>query len=221
MINRFGLMLVFLMSFFPTFVQASAHPSSSSIAQATAALDEILKHNKEYISKVDPNYFKEKSKGQSPKVTVVGCSDSRVHTHFLDETPEGNLFIVRNIGNQVKTATGSVEYGVNHLKTPLLLILGHSQCGAISEVMKDYSNLEHGVISELDSINIKSDSSNIEGVEQNVHNQVQYTLQLFAPLVKAKKLLIVGGIYDFADDMKKGAGNINIINIQGKHVAVN
>ena len=148
----------------------------------------------------------------------MSCSDSRVHTHFLDETPEGNLFIIRNIGNQIKTATGSVEYGVNHLKTPLLLILGHSQCGAISEAMKDYSDLEHGVISELDSINIKSDVSNIEGVEQNVHSQVHYAIQLFEPLIKANKLLIVGAVYDFANDMKKGAGNINIINIQGKHV---
>lgn len=218
MTNQFGVVLFFLISIFPTIGQATNHSSSSSIAQAKAQLDSIIRHNRDYISKVDPTFFKQKSKGQSPKVTVVSCSDSRVHTHFLDETPEGNLFIIRNIGNQIKTATGSVEYGVNHLKTPLLLILGHSQCGAISEAMKDYSDLEHGVISELDSINIKSDVSNIEGVEQNVHSQVHYAIQLFEPLIKANKLLIVGAVYDFANDMKKGAGNINIINIQGKHV---
>ena len=130
------------------------------------------------------------------------------------------MFIVRNIGNHIKTSTGSVEYGVNHLHTPLLLILGHSHCGAISAVNTDYSNLEHGIIAELDSINIKPGLSNIQGVEQNVHNQVQYALQLFGPLVKAKKLLIVGGVYDFGDEMKKGDGKINIINIQGEHVVV-
>ena len=57
---------------------------------------------------------------------------------------------------------------------------------------------------------------NIDGVKTNVNNQVAAALQEFAGKVKKGELLVVGAVYDFADDMKQGAGNLNIINMNGE-----
>jgi len=147
---------------------------------------------------------------------VVTCSDSRVHTNMLDKTPEGDLFMIRNIGNQLATAKGSVQYGVNHLGSSLLLFIGHSRCGAISAAGGDYSTLEDPIKKELDTINITKGSANIDGVKANVNNQVTAAMKEWAEQMKAGQLLIVGAVYDFADDMKQGGGKLNIININGE-----
>lgn len=147
---------------------------------------------------------------------MVACSDSRVHTNAFDKTPEGDLFMVRNIGNQMSTAKGSVQYGVNHLGSSLLLFIGHSSCGAIKAAGGDYSSPESDIRRELDTINITKGNANIDGVKTNVNNQVEAALKEFADKVKNGELLVVGAVYDFADDMKQGAGKLNIINMNGE-----
>lgn len=161
-------------------------------------------------------FFQELAKGQHPRATVVTCSDSRVHTNMLDQTPEGDLFMIRNIGNQIETAKGSVEYGINHLGSSLLLIIGHSSCGAIKAASADYSALEPAIKKELDTIKIAKGSANIDGVKTNVNNQVAVAMEEYAEAVKAGHLLIIGAVYDFADDMRQGAGKLNLTNVNGQ-----
>lgn len=173
-------------------------------------------HETAYASGHGAKFFQELAKGQHPRATVVTCSDSRVHTNMLDKTPEGDLFMVRDIGNQLATATGSVEYGVNHLNSSLLLIIGHSSCGAIKAASGDYSSLEEPIKKELDTIKIAKGVANIEGVKTNVHNQVARALELFGDKVKENHLLVVGAVYDFADDMKQGSGKLNVIDVNGE-----
>jgi carbonic anhydrase len=70
--------------------------------------------------------------GQTPFCVLVSCSDSRVSPEILFGRGLGELFIVRNAGNTVDTtALGSVEYGVAQLGVPLILVMGHSRCGAV------------------------------------------------------------------------------------------
>jgi len=199
----------------PAFAQAGDHHGGDA-AVAHAYIKEIQEAGKSYQATHNSDFFKELSKGQKPRATVVTCSDSRVHTNMLDKTPEGDLFMIRNIGNQLPTAKGSVQYGVNHLGSSLLLFIGHSSCGAIKAAGGDYSTLEAPIKKELDTINISKGSANIDGVKTNVNNQVEAALKEFADKVKHGELLIVGAVYDFADDMKQGAGNLNIININGE-----
>ena len=206
-----------LLTMLTTFnIQAAHQPQADQTTEAMAYLKRMIASNDAFAAKKGNDFFKKIAKGQSPDATIVGCSDSRVHLGMLDETPEGNIFLIRNIGNQIRTSLGSVEYGVNHLHSHLLLILGHSNCGAIHTAMTDYSGLELGIISELDSLNITPGSSNIQGVEENVNHQVALALKLFKPQIQNKTLLVVGAVYDFSDDMKHGAGKLNVINIQGK-----
>lgn len=185
-------------------------------AVAHAYVKEIQDASRIYVGMHNSAFFQGLAKGQTPRATVVTCSDSRVHTNALDKTPEGDLFMVRNIGNQLATAKGSVQYGVNHLGSSLLLFIGHSSCGAIKAAGGDYSTLEEPIKKELDTINITKGSANIDGVKANVNNQVADALKEFADKVKNGELLIVGAVYDFADDMKQGAGNLNIINMNGE-----
>jgi carbonic anhydrase len=200
--------------FFAVPVFAEEHGGDVAVAQAY--IKEIQGDDKAYVAAHNAAFFQELAKGQHPRATVVTCSDSRVHTNMLDKTPEGDLFMVRNIGNQLSTAKGSVQYGVNHLGSSLLLFIGHSSCGAIKAASGDYSALEPDIKHELDTINITKGGANIEGVKTNVNNQVAAALTEFADKVKKGELLVVGAVYDFADDMKQGAGNLNITNMNGE-----
>lgn len=200
--------------FFAVPVFAEEHGGDVAVAQAY--IKEIQADEKAYVAANNSAFFQELAKGQHPRATVVTCSDSRVHTNMLDKTPEGDLFMIRNIGNQLSTAKGSVQYGVNHLGSSLLLFIGHSSCGAIKAASGDYSALESDIKRELDTINISKGAANIDGVKTNVNNQVAAALKEFAGKVKNGELLVVGAVYDFADDMKQGAGSLNIINMNGE-----
>lgn len=195
---------------------AFAEEHGGDVAVAQAYIKEIQAEEKAYVASHNTAFFKELSKGQHPRATVVTCSDSRVHTNMLDKTPEGDLFMIRNIGNQMSTAKGSVQYGVNHLGSSLLLFIGHSSCGAVKAANGDYSTLEEPIRKELDTINIAKGGAIIEGVKTNVNNQVAAALKEFADKVKKGQLLVVGAVYDFDDDMKQGAGSLNIINMNGE-----
>ena len=200
--------------FFAVPVFAEEHGGDVAVAQAY--IKEIQAEDKAYMAAHDAAFFQGLAKGQHPRATVVTCSDSRVQTNMLDKTPEGDLFMVRNIGNQLASNKGSVQYGVNHLGSSLLLFIGHSACGAIKAASGDYSKLEEPIKKELDTINIPKGAAIIDNVKTNVNNQVAAALKEFADKVKKGELLVVGAVYDFADDMKQGAGNLNIINMNGE-----
>lgn len=213
--NKIAALLAAVAFVAPVITHAADHHAGDA-AVAQAYIKEILNSDKAYVAAHNSAFFQELAKGQKPRATVVTCSDSRVHTNMLDKTPEGDLFMVRNIGNQLATAKGSVQYGVNHLGSSLLLFIGHSSCGAIKAAGGDYAALEPDIKRELDTINITKGSANIDGVKTNVNNQVAAALEEFADKVKNGELLIVGAVYDFADDMKQGAGNLNIVNMNGE-----
>lgn len=197
-------------------VHAADEYPAGDVAIAQSFIKEIQSDQNAYAKAKGAAFFRDLAKGQHPRATVVTCSDSRVHTNMWDKTPEGDLFMIRNIGNQLSTSLGSVQYGVNHLNSSLLLIVGHSKCGAIGAALGDYSELEEPIRKELDTIHITKVNTSIDGVKTNVNNQVAAALKEWGDKVKSSELLVVGAVYDFANDMKKGAGKLNIININGE-----
>lgn len=73
--------------------------------------------------------------GQKPIVTILGCSDSRVALERIFDLGVGDAFVVRVAGNVSDTdEIGSAEYGAGHLNTPLMVVLGHTKCGAVTAV---------------------------------------------------------------------------------------
>lgn len=103
------------------------------------ALDLLKEGNNRFISgtltpKDDYATLREKlSTGQHPFAVVLCCSDSRVAPEIIFDQKLGDLFVIRNAGNIVdEEVLGSIEYAVEHLETPLVVVMGHAACGAVT-----------------------------------------------------------------------------------------
>lgn len=185
-------------------------------ADAKALMQNVGQDNRNFMRTRKAGYFKPFMDSQQPRATVVSCADSRVHTHAFDASPDNDLFMVRNIGNQIVTAEGSVEYGINHLHTPVLLIVGHSACGAVKAAAGDYSKESGPIKNELDTIQVPKGEPGIDSVVLNVNNQVKYAMAKFEQKVISGELTIVGAVYDFRNDLNKGQGKLNLVNVNGE-----
>jgi carbonic anhydrase len=189
--------------------------------QVREIIRHVIESNDDFVNNLPPDYFVHFVHGQKPMATMVTCADSRLHTHALDIHPDGDLFLVRNIGNQVTTAEGSIEYGVRHLHTPVLFIIGHSSCGAVEAAMSKPTHLEPSIWRELDTIKVAGNKSDDHAqvkasVESNVNHQVSTALKKYATEVKEGRLTMIGGVYDFRNDYSQGSGRLVIINVNGK-----
>ncbi len=195
-------------------LDARAHNDQSAVV--AKFLNGLKSDNSVYMVTHNIDFYAGLAKGQKPTATIVTCSDSRVQSNMFDRSPEGDLFTIRNIGNQLATSEGSVEYGVHHLHSPILVFLGHSRCGAIAAVGGNYSKESTAIKKELDTISIPKEIGNMEGVTANVNNQVALAMKKFEEEVGAGHLTIMGAVMDFADDLHQGAGKLHVININGE-----
>lgn len=189
-----------------------------------AALHEIFYGNDLFVEVRDPKQFEAYEKSQHPSVTMLTCCDSRLHQLVFNFDPIDRTFVVQNIGNQLQPAAGSIDYGVHHLKTSLLLILGHTRCGAIKAAMSDYRGESWEIIRELNGLHLPllcgerdadPEKAWMNAVEQNVHYQADLAMRRYGDDVKAGKLAIAGCVYDFANLYNKGRGRILLFNLNG------
>jgi carbonic anhydrase len=191
------------------------------LALTRAFLRESFADNDTYMEHGD-KFFAAFADRQTPRATVVTCADSRVHSQAWDLTPENDDFTIRDIGNQVQNVEGSVEYGVEHLHTPLLLVVGHTGCGAVKAAMGDVSKLSEPIRRELEHLQVPvldpskaPDVAWAEAVIANVNNQVAFSLKRFNHEVHEGKLTIVGSVYDFRNDLGQGMGKLVVVNVNG------
>lgn len=199
-------------------VQGPAYAKENTpFEYARDKLQTIILVNDEYVKTRNLTDFKPFLESQSPTVTAVMCSDSRVQPPSLHDNPKGRLFTIRNIGNQVASNEGSVDYGVLMLKTPLLLILGHTDCGAVKAVMKGYSDLKPSIKAELDTIDIGHAEDEKQALINNVNSQIEIALKKYKDLVDSKALFVVGGIYDIQNIFGYGNGALVFTNINGSY----
>jgi carbonic anhydrase len=148
---------------------------------------------------------------QHPFATILGCSDSRVPLELLFDQGFGDLFVIRVAGNVVGTdEVGSIQYAVHHLHTPLVVVLGHESCGAVTSALlpaADRSKEATGIQALLTQIEPAlsgldpklSQAQRVhQGVEANVRQSVR-ELQANAELMKPHEGAapeIVGAVYD-------------------------
>ena len=127
---------------------ATTEVSADAVSPQTA-LQRLRLGNQRYRSgdTIKKSYSPPGSKyvqGQWPFATVLSCSDSRVDPEDIFDLSPGNLFVVRVAGNVVDNdVLGSLEYSVEHLNVPLIVVLGHSMCGAVAAADE---SLKSGVI---------------------------------------------------------------------------
>lgn len=199
--------------------------SASLNSKVKKMLEEIKSTNSYYTQSKGSTFFEHFKDAQHPRATLIGCSDSRFQSDALDATAEDDVFTIRNIGNQYIVNEGSVEYGVHHLHTPLLIVMGHTRCGAIKAAMSDYSGETSSIRREVDHLSLPvrkyagltPDTQRwLAAVIENVNFQVKECMLRFNEEVKSGKLTIVGMVYDLANDMQKGYGKIVPVNLNGE-----
>jgi len=143
--------------------------------------------------------------GQHPQAQVLSCADSRVPPEIIFDQGLGDLFVVRVAGNVASdTELGSLEYGAEHLHIPLLIVLGHESCGAVTAAVEGGETEGH--ISALMNL-IKPAVDKTRGtagdpvdnaVRMNVRmvvQQLRSSTPVLSGLVARGKLKIVGGVY--------------------------
>ncbi len=218
-IMSLGVLLTFLLAGLALASGGSAKMSPQE------ALKEVIQHNDRFVREHKAEDFSAYQTAQHPILTLVTCSDARVQTEALLPEAIDRVFVIRNIGNQVGNSQGSVDYGILHLHTPILLILGHTHCGAVKAAMGDYSGETPGIIAELDHLHLPLSQGPKEGdfekrwlqnVEENVHYQVKQALRAYKEKVAHGELVIVGAVYDFINAYGKGFGRVVIIDVNGE-----
>lgn len=183
-----------------------------------ASLQKIMDGNKRYVEgklaskDLGDNKRKELTKGQKPFAIVVTCSDSRVPPELLFDQGLGDIFVVRVAGNIVDPiALGSIEYGAEHLNSPLLFILGHSKCGAVKATLEAKGEPEGNIGAIVKKITPAAKAAKKRGgtedqiletaIQENVKNvykDVMNKSKIIPELVHEGKLKIVAGEYNIA-----------------------
>jgi carbonic anhydrase len=198
----------------PTFAQSPA-PNAISPADALKRLQE---GNARYAanSPTNKDYSADRASrasAQYPFASIVSCADSRVAPELAFDQGPGDLFVVRVAGNFVnEDGLASLEYGSLVLGVPLIMVLGHSNCGAVNatiKAVKDGTTLPGHLPSLINAIRpavLAAQAKNpadllAEATAENVRLSVK-TLQTAKPilsdLVSAGKLKVVGAVYDIA-----------------------
>ncbi len=198
--------------------------SGQTAKSPSETIKAVIEGNETFKQHNDSHHFDAFQSGQVPNLTIITCSDSRVHTQLFGFQPDNNIFVIRNVGNQVGNSEGSVDYGVHHLPTKMLLVLGHSSCGAVKAAMGDYSGETRGIKKELNPLMpvISQDDGTgsfkerwSKNVERNVDYQVTYSTKLYHDKVSHGDLVVVGAVYDFNNIYGQGRGSVIITNING------
>lgn len=117
------------------------------MTDAISALRQLKEGNKRFVANsgdaLAATHQPNMANGQSPFAIVVACSDSRVPTELIFDQGIGDLFVIRVAGNIVATTQiGSIEYAATELGTPLVIVLGHSHCGAVSATLSEMTSRE-------------------------------------------------------------------------------
>ncbi|MCE2995819.1 MAG: carbonic anhydrase [Cyclobacteriaceae bacterium] len=179
----------------------------------TEALQRLKEGNQRFVNgqstkpRQDFSRIKEVATAQFPFATIIGCSDSRVPNEIIFDQGLGDLFIVRTAG-QVSTyaSWGSVEFAEEVLGTKLIVVLGHTQCGAVNAAVK-LPEVPGHIITLINAIKPavevakKSNPHDLleASIRENIRMQVEQLKALepvLAKRVREGSILIVGALYD-------------------------
>ncbi len=192
-------------------------PSCALMAQSERlSADESLKHllegNERFVAgktlnpRQKPADFSKLATGQVPDAVIVGCADARVPPEILFDQGVGDLFVIRVAGNVISgagpTVKGSIAYAVVVLGAPLVMVLGHSQCGAVKSALETKEQALPESIRDLVRIVSTGGEKNLDrAIVANVRVGVAKLKSLEPNLtryVETKRLKVVGAVYDLA-----------------------
>ena len=199
-----------------TVTQSTTSEPSHAVSNAEEALALLIQGNARWVEGkvISPNTQAQRredlaANGQNPFVTIVTCSDSRIPVERVFDRGVGDLFVIRVAGNRAASSeVGTVEYGVEHLKTPLLVVMGHSKCGAVAAAVSG-AHL-HGKVAEL-----------VAGIQPAVdrarkHNPSADEATLIAVSIKENVWQTIFDLYKSSPEVRAMAAN-GSLKVVGAH----
>jgi len=211
--------------------------------RALQALDRLREGNRRFVAETRSRDAAtgsarrhELAGGQEPFAILLGCSDSRVPAEIVFDQGLGDLFVIRVAGNVVASSQiGSVEFAAARYATRLVVVLGHSQCGAVlatvEELQRPTANQSRGLRSIVDRVrpsveallatDLRHDPQALvrEAVRANIRvsaNQLRHGSALLEQLIQKNELLVVGaeysletGVVDFFDGVPDYSAGVN------------
>jgi carbonic anhydrase len=194
--------------------KSSAPPKPQNVLSPDAALDRLLMGNRRYVEGVSKrhDFLHEReslSAGQNPFAAVLSCADSRIAPEYCFDTARGDVFVCRIAGNFASDEmVASLEYAIQVLNTPLIMVLGHESCGAVDATIKsakDGTTLPGHLPTLVAALtpavkSVQGDPGDLlaNATRRNVRINVD-KLKAATPILKSfnddKKIRVVGGIY--------------------------
>jgi carbonic anhydrase len=189
---------------------------------APEALARLREGNRRFVSDARSSHLltgqarrDELAAGQEPFAIILGCSDSRVPAEIVFDQGLGNLFTIRVAGNIVASSqVGSVEFAAARFGTRLVVVLGHSQCGAVlatlEELRQQTDNQSRGLRSIVDRVrpsveallatDLRDDAEALvrDAVRANIRvsaNQLRHGSEILEQMIQNDGLLVVGAEY--------------------------
>jgi carbonic anhydrase len=197
---------------------AQTPAASSSSVSPDDALKRLVEGNQRYLSQRSEHARADQARrcntfanGQHPFAIVLSCADSRAPVELMFDQGIGDLFVVRVAGNVADTdEIGTIEYGAEHLHSALVVVLGHTKCGAVTAVVNG-AKVSENIAKLVDNIapaveHTKHDHPDLSGdaligcaIEANVMQSIQDMLthsEEMQHLVGSGQVRIVGAVYD-------------------------
>jgi len=198
---------------------------------APAAWNALIEGNKNFVSgtpahpRQDADIRKITADKQKPFAALFGCSDSRLAAEMIFDVGLGDLFVVRNAGQVIAdTILGSLEFAVEVLQVPLILVLGHDECGAVRSTMDasegnllvegEYiHNLVNRIMPTIQRGLAAGERSIDELTTRHIKDTIEELMErsrLIASAVKTGKLAVVGANY------KLELGEVHLVTSHGQ-----
>ena len=182
-----------------------------AIPSADVVLRELQAGNDHHVAKrydhphQNAQRQRELTSGQAPHAVILSCADSRVAPEIILDQGLGDLFDIRVAGNVASdTEIASIEYAAEHLHTPLVVVMGHQKCGAVTAATESGTPEGHlpslvGLIRPAVEAAKKQPGDLVDNAVrinvENVVRQLRGSKPVLAPLVERKTLTIVGAVY--------------------------
>ena len=181
-----------------------------------SAWEALLEGNSRFVSgspahpRQDIDHREDIASEQTPFAAIFGCADSRLSAEIIFDVGLGDLFVVRNAGQVIaETILGSLEYAVEVLKVPLILVLGHDECGAIRATMdaqEGKMNAEgafiHNLVERITPTVLEAKAAGFHEIDEITALHVKDTINemiarsaLIQSRIESGKLAVVGANY--------------------------
>jgi carbonic anhydrase len=188
---------------------SSVLQKESTISTPSGALNELMAGNERFQAmKLLNTEYKQQIEntkgGQKPHSVILSCMDSRVPPEIIFDQGIGNLFVIRVAGNvEDLNVLGSMEYAVEHAGSKLIVVMGHSHCGAVTGAVKkvNMGNLTQ-LLDQIKPAIIPEEDESKE-IEETAKNNVRLTIkdilsgsEIINEFVKENKIAVVGAYYN-------------------------